>query len=85
MSFNHKCLGGCNKTITWRFAICTDCEKKYGSSMYDWPDWLQYLWKEELRERRRQKRQIKHEVDFDPTHDYGRNNGKKIAPARSSE
>lgn len=53
--------------------------------MYDWPDWLQFLWREELRERRRQKRQTTHEVDFDPTHDYNHNGRRKITAAKPVE
>ena len=53
----HKCKAGCGKTITWRFAICSDCEKKYGKSAKEWPDWLRYRWNEEQRKRRRDARE----------------------------
>ena len=58
----HVCLG-CNETrITWQFAICTDCEEKYGRSALDWPDWLRESWNMEQRERRRIKKQKLYEI-----------------------
>jgi hypothetical protein len=60
----HKCLASCGKTITYRFAICADCEKIYGNRSRSWPPWLRYLWIEEQRERRRKKRTEEHEVEF---------------------
>lgn len=60
----HKCLAGCGQNITWRFAICSNCEEIYGRSPYDWPDWLSYLWREEQRERRRNARANENEISF---------------------
>ena len=61
----HTCLGeGCGKRITWSFALCSDCEKKYGHSAYDWPDWLRFLWQDEQRERRRDKKVNTRELTF---------------------
>lgn len=60
----HKCLAGCGKTITWRFAICSDCERIYGSVSTKWPDWLRYLWQSEMRERRSQKNKDTYEVSL---------------------
>jgi hypothetical protein len=51
-SYGHHCLV-CNKGITWRFAICAACEQIYGSTSSQWPDWLAYLWRDHVRERRR--------------------------------
>ena len=66
MAQQHKCLGeGCNKPITWRFALCSDCEKKYGSSPLEWDEWLRFLWNDIQRERRREKRQQDIEVNMD--------------------
>jgi hypothetical protein len=63
----HKCLGeNCNKTITWSFALCSDCEKKYGRSSKDWPEWLSFLWKDILRSRRQNIRIFLNEVPVDP-------------------
>lgn len=59
----HSCLV-CQKHITWQFAICSICEKKYGNVMTQWPDWLRYLWADTQRERRRDKRQRNFEVPF---------------------
>lgn len=60
----HRCLAGCGKAITWRFAICADCERTYTSKPANWPEWLQWLWKDTLKERRRQKNQNRFEVDI---------------------
>ena len=55
----HKCIGvkedgtQCKKYITYRFAICSDCEKIYGSIARNWPAWLRYLWNDIQRERRK--------------------------------
>ena len=48
----HTCLAGCGKRITWRFAICAECEKTYGRSPTEWPQWLAFLWRDEQRIRR---------------------------------
>jgi hypothetical protein len=64
MSEIHKCLAGCGKTITWRFAICKDCEQIYGSKSEEWPDWLRFLWSDTLRERRERQTQIIFESEF---------------------
>lgn len=63
----HKCLGCAENTVTWQFAICTECEKKYGRSALEWAPWLRELWNMEQRERRRQKKQRLYEV---PLLDY---------------
>jgi hypothetical protein len=63
-SGNHVCLAGCGKAITWRFAICRECEKKYGSKPSQWPDWLQYLWTDTQRERRDVAAQVIFETGF---------------------
>jgi len=63
MSRSHKCLV-CGKVITWRFAICADCEKVHGSKPEGWPEWLQFLWRDEQRLRRRQKKIIRYETSF---------------------
>jgi hypothetical protein len=60
----HTCMGGCGKIITWRFALCSDCELKYGRSALRWPTWLRDLWNEEQRWRRRHKKYVKNEVTF---------------------
>jgi hypothetical protein len=48
----HKCLAGCGKNITYRFAICRECEQIYGNRSIYWPTWLRYSWAETQRERR---------------------------------
>jgi len=67
----HKCLACATNWITWQFAICTDCEGKYGSSSLEWEKngagWLRELWNMEQRERRRIKKQKFYEV---PLIDY---------------
>lgn len=61
----HQCLGeDCGKWITWRFAICANCEQKYGRSAKGWPDWLRFLWNDTQRERRRNKRINMNETSF---------------------
>jgi len=60
----HKCLN-CNKPITWTFAICSDCEKKFGNSSRDWPAWLRYLWAQTQRERRSNRNILDYELDVD--------------------
>jgi hypothetical protein len=69
----NKCLAGCGRTITRQFAICAECEKIYGSRMADWPEWLKFLWKDTLKERRREHREWIYEVPFEderpPVHD----------------
>ena len=65
MSGYHKCLGeNCRKWITYRFAICAACEQTYGNKATGWPDWLRFLWNDIQRDRRRNKRIMKHEVTF---------------------
>ena len=59
----HKCTAGCGKVITWRFAICSDCEKVYGNRATGWPDWLRERWNMTQRERRQNKRVQMHEVE----------------------
>jgi hypothetical protein len=59
----HHCLN-CQKPITWRFAICSDCEKIYGSSPKQWPEWLRFLWNDIQKERRRHVRVNKYETSF---------------------
>jgi hypothetical protein len=63
--YHHSCLAGCGKIITWRFAICAECEKIYGSSPYDWPEWLRYLWRSTQKERRQIRKQNAFEVNID--------------------
>jgi hypothetical protein len=65
MTEPHKCLAGCGRVITWQFAICTNCEKMYGSSPYDWPDWLRYLWQDTQKERRKERKKSDFEISFD--------------------
>lgn len=61
----HKCFSGnCEKMVTWRFALCSECEKKYGHKMSEWPPYLQYLWRDEQRMRRQDRRALKNEIDF---------------------
>jgi hypothetical protein len=49
-------MAGCGKRITWRFAICANCEKTYGNSALGWPNWLRFLWQDEQKNRRRDKK-----------------------------
>lgn len=60
----HTCTAGCGKVITWRFAICSDCEKIYGNRATEWPDWLRARWNMIQRERRQYKRIKANEVTF---------------------
>ncbi len=61
----HKCLGeDCGKWITYRFAICANCEQRYGNRAVGWPDWLRFLWNDIQRDRRRNKRIMKNEITF---------------------
>lgn len=61
----HKCLGeNCNTYITYRFALCAKCEKRYGKSSKNWPVWLRYLWNDIQRERRREAKIRAHEITF---------------------
>lgn len=57
----HPCIA-CGKWITYRFAICTDCETLYGNKARFWPDWLRFLWNDIQRERRANTRNNTHEV-----------------------
>jgi hypothetical protein len=59
----HRCLA-CGGRITWRFAICVNCEKTYGKSALQWPAWLHFLWNDVQRERRQVKRIASHEIQF---------------------
>ncbi len=60
----HTCLAGCGKRITWRFAICAECEKIYGHGPHEWDPWLAFLWRDEQRIRRQHRRIMAHEVLF---------------------
>lgn len=63
---SHKCFGeGCNRRITYRFAICAECEKVYGTSPLGWPAWLRFLWNQEQRERRKNRTRRKMEINVD--------------------
>lgn len=57
----HKCLAGCGKRITYRFAICSACEKIYGRRTAQWPDWLRFSWNDTQRQRRAESRIAQHE------------------------
>jgi len=63
MSRPHKCMAGCGRRITWRFAICSSCEEIYGNRATDWPDWLRERWNMTQRDRRREKKIIKYETE----------------------
>jgi hypothetical protein len=59
----HQCLGeNCTQYITYRFALCAKCEKRYGRRATEWPAWLRFLWNDIQRERRRVRKINKHEV-----------------------
>ena len=58
----HTCMAGCGKRITWRFAICAKCEDVYGRSARQWPEWLRFLWQDEQRQRRKNKKFMDNEV-----------------------
>ncbi len=61
----HQCLGeDCTKWITYRFAICANCEERYGKSARNWPSWLRFLWNDTQRNRRRNKRISMNEITF---------------------
>lgn len=68
MAYYHLCLGStltnCGKFITWNFALCTSCEEQFGRRAHEWPDWLRFLWQEEQKSRRRNKKQGQNEVSF---------------------
>lgn len=53
----HRCLS-CGKHITWQFAICSACEGVYGRTSREWPEWLAFMWRDTVKDRRRDK-QIK--------------------------
>lgn len=59
----HTCVA-CGKPISWSFAICSQCEKIYGHSMYQWPDWLRFYWCDEQRLRRQNNKLHKYECDM---------------------
>lgn len=59
---SHKCIACNKKRITYRFAICTECEKIYGNRARDWPDWLRFLWNDIQRQRRRERNEDTHEI-----------------------
>ena len=61
---NKHCCLACQKIITYRFALCTMCEEKHGSSALQWPEWLRFLWNDTQRERRRDQRVKQFEVSF---------------------
>ena len=74
----HTCLVGCGKRITWRFAICAECEKTYGRSPTEWPQWLAFLWRDEQRIRRQHRRIVAHEINLSEIDDEcnnGESNG----------
>ena len=74
----HTCLSGCGKRITWRFAICAECEKTYGRSPTEWPQWLAFLWRDEQRIRRQHRRIVAHEINLSEIDDEcnnGESNG----------
>lgn len=70
----HYCTAGCGTHITWRFAICTNCEAEYGRSARDWPEWLRYSWNDIQRQRRAAKKNTTNEIlvyDFDEASETG--------------
>ena len=74
----HTCLAGCGKRITWRFAICAECEKTYGRGPTEWPQWLAFLWRDEQRIRRQHRRIVAHEINLSEIDDEcndGESNG----------
>ena len=74
----HTCLAGCGKRITWRFAICAECEKTHGRSPTEWPQWLAFLWRDEQRIRRQHRRIVAHEINLSEIDDEcnnGESNG----------
>lgn len=72
----HKCLAGCGKSITWRFAICSECEQEYGSKPEEWPEWLRFLWNDIQRERRQERAQIRFEADLEEYENEENKNGR---------
>lgn len=90
---SNKCLV-CGKSITYTFAICSDCEKIYGNRSSEWEPWLRFLWQDTQRQRRRDKNIIAFEVELDGTtapddYDYisyrkGLHNG-KVRRKKASE
>jgi hypothetical protein len=66
----HKCLAGCGQVITWQFAICAKCERTYGRSARNWPEWLRFLWNDTQRNRRRIRRIKRHEVSLEAMSDH---------------
>lgn len=65
---HHTCLT-CSQWITYRFAICSKCEKIYGRSAKEWPEWLRFLWNDTQKERRRNKKIRQHEITFSELED----------------
>ncbi len=64
----HQCLGeGCTRSITDRFALCNQCEEKYGRSSLGWPGWLRFLWNDMQREQRRNR--LIHRKEISIPHD----------------
>jgi hypothetical protein len=63
MTNPHTCTAGCGRIITYRFAICTNCEDIYGSRATGWPDWLRARWNMIQKERRQNKRIAIHEME----------------------
>lgn len=61
----HVCFGCAKKRITWQFAICTDCERVYGRSAKEWPEWLRISWNLEQQDRRRLKKEFLYEVPLE--------------------
>jgi hypothetical protein len=59
----HRCLN-CGKPITYQFAICSACERIFGRQSLLWPEWLRFMWRDILRERRQNKRVREHELEF---------------------
>jgi len=71
-SNGHKCIN-CGRSITWRFAICTDCEKIFGRKARDWPKWLRFLWNDEQRRRRKERKLTVNEIVFTDIEDSWNN------------
>ncbi len=61
MEYGHSCII-CKRPITWQFAICSHCEVEYGRTSREWPEWLAFLWREQVKERRRNKTILAREV-----------------------
>jgi hypothetical protein len=60
----HVCIACLRKWITYRFAICTDCEEIYGSRATGWPEWLRFKWNDMQKSRRRDKKILANEVSL---------------------